>query len=52
MSFGKLMKTIHSPSGEMCGNQLLYSSFVTCVLILAVGLHPPELHLPLRLELK
>ena len=24
------MKAIHWPSGEMCGNQLLNSSFVTC----------------------
>ena len=24
------MNAIHWPSGEMCGNQLLYSSFVIC----------------------
>jgi hypothetical protein len=29
-SFGKLRNAIHCPSGERWGNQLLYSSLVTC----------------------
>ena len=39
----EVMNTIYLPSGEMCGNQLLNSSSVTCSCS-AVRLHPPDLH--------
>ena len=46
------MNVIHLPSGEKCGNQSLNSSWVTCSGFAAVGLHAPDLHLPVRVELK
>ena len=46
------MKAIHCPSGETCGNQLLYSSFVTGSGSRPSGFMRQICIVPLRAELK
>ena len=49
---GKVMKAICFPSGERCGNQLLYSSSVTCSGSVPSAFIRQICIVPLRVELK
>src|SRR5204863_7509132 len=51
-SFSYVRKTIHFPSGEICGNQLLYSSEKTCSCSLPSAFIRQICMCPVRSELK